>query len=206
MCIHMSMPSAARLPRAERRVQLIDAAATAFLERGYDNTSMEDVARQAGVSRLILYRIFDSKAALYRSVLETVLHAIAETFVGMESARVHEEGAANLILRAARRYPDAFRLLWRHSLAQPEFAEYGEIFQREAMFHAREILHGYIDDPTVLEWASQTAGSHLIDGICLWLDAGDPARDDQFAAMVNAGLRALADSWASVIDPAATVS
>lgn len=193
------MASRERLPRAERRAQLIDAAAAAFLEGGYDNTSMEDVAQRAGVSRLIVYRIFESKADLYRSVLQTVLLAIAESFVGLAPATVHEQGAANLILRAARRYPDAFRLLWRHSRAQPEFAEFGEVFHREAVFHAREILREYIDDPVVLEWASQTAGSHLIDGICLWLDSGDPARDETFAAMVNGGLRGLADSWSGVL-------
>ena len=57
-----SMADADALPRAARRAQLLEAAATAFLERGFDGTSMEDVAQEAGVSRLIVYRIFESKS------------------------------------------------------------------------------------------------------------------------------------------------
>ena len=61
-----------RLPRAERRAQLLTAAATAFVSGGFDGTSMEDVAEQAGVTRLIVYRIFATKEDLYRAVLESV--------------------------------------------------------------------------------------------------------------------------------------
>ena len=60
------------LPRAERRAQLLTAAATAFVRGGFDGTSMEDVAEQAGVTRLIVYRIFATKEDLYRAVLESV--------------------------------------------------------------------------------------------------------------------------------------
>src|SRR6185436_19787519 len=87
-CIHVSMAArlsrmtssetarvsavTRRLPRAERRAQLLTAAATAFVRAGFDGTSMEDVAEQAGVTRLIVYRIFATKEDLYRAVLESV--------------------------------------------------------------------------------------------------------------------------------------
>ncbi|MEO5723835.1 MAG: helix-turn-helix domain-containing protein, partial [Ilumatobacteraceae bacterium] len=58
-CIHMSMGSA-RLPRAQRREQIMVAAASAFVRTGFDATSMDDVARAAGITRLIVYRIFES--------------------------------------------------------------------------------------------------------------------------------------------------
>src|ERR1700753_3657268 len=57
------------LRRDERRAQLLRAAATAFLVGGYAGTSLDDVAAQAGVTRMIIYRHFDSKRDLYREVL-----------------------------------------------------------------------------------------------------------------------------------------
>src|SRR3954454_23986095 len=92
-CIHKSMPgdvstrthaslthSSRRLPRAQRRDQIVRAAATAFLTGGYDKTSMEDVARAAGVTRLIVYRIFESKELLYLAVLNAVVDEVAIGF------------------------------------------------------------------------------------------------------------------------------
>ena len=69
---------ATRLPRDERRAQLVRCAAAVFVRGGFDATSMDDVAREAGVTRLIVYRIFPSKEDLYRAVLDAVLIDTAE--------------------------------------------------------------------------------------------------------------------------------
>ena len=57
------------LPRAERRDVLLRAAARAFARAGFVHTSMEEIAAAAGITRLIIYRHFASKEALYRAVL-----------------------------------------------------------------------------------------------------------------------------------------
>ena len=189
------MPGTERLPRAERRAQLIGVAAGAFLQRGYDNTSMEDVAQAAGVSRLIVYRVFESKADLYRTVLGTVLYDLGQQFVGLDPADVHERGAAHIILPVARAHPDAFRLLWRNALREPEFASVARELRTYVTYYAREILQEFIADEALLDWAARSAGAHLIDGLCNWLDDGDPSRDDEFATMLTNGLRALATAW-----------
>ena len=107
-----------RLPRAARRAQLIEVAAGAFLERGFEATSMEDVAQAAGVSRLIVYRIFESKENLYRAVLRNVLIALGEQFAGIDLETIRLTGATHIVLPVARAQPDAFRLLARHALAR----------------------------------------------------------------------------------------
>ena len=48
------MAASTRLTRAARRAQLIESAAASFQERGYDKTSMDQIAQAAGVSRLIV--------------------------------------------------------------------------------------------------------------------------------------------------------
>jgi hypothetical protein len=144
-----------------------------------------------------VYRIFESKADLYASVLQTVLTDLGSQFEGLPPAQVHERGAVSIILPVARRHPDAFRLLWRHSAGQPDFAAYGDTFRRFSVFYAREILTEFVEDQMILEWAALSAGSQLIDGICLWLDIGDPDRDAVFEAMITAGVRGQARAWAT---------
>jgi len=189
------MPSRSRLPRHARQAQLLEAAAVAFLERGFDGTSMDDVAQQAGVTRLIVYRNFESKSDLYRSVLNAVLLDLATEFGAVALEEVRERGAAHLVVPVARRHPEAFRLLWRHASYEPDFAEQATFFRQQVTYYAHEMLAPYLGDEALLGWASLSAGSHLIDGICHWLDVGDPERDEEFADLMTRGLRALAAAW-----------
>jgi AcrR family transcriptional regulator len=59
-----------RLPAAERRARIEEAAARLFAEHGYAATTVEDIVREAGVSKPILYRHFESKQALHATLLE----------------------------------------------------------------------------------------------------------------------------------------
>ena len=183
------------MPRAARRVQLLDAAARAFLDRGFDGTSMEDVAHEGGVSRLIVYRIFDSKQELYRAVLEQVNRALAHEFVGVGLDEIRSRGAARIMLPVARAHPDAFRLLWRHAWHEPAFADQAREFRTYVAFYAGEMLRPFIADGLMLEWAARSAGAHLVEGICNWLDLGGQERDDEMATTLSTGLRALAAAW-----------
>ena len=189
------MAAPTRLPRVARRAQLIEAAASAFLGRGFEKTSMEDVAQAAGVSRLIVYRNFESKEDLYRAVLRQLLVEVGDAFSGLSFEDVAERGAATVMLPVARAHPDAFRLLWRDAWHQPSFADVAEEFRTYVTVYAGAILSTFIADELRLDWAARSAGAHLVDGICNWLDSGDPARDDELTAMLSAGLRGLAAAW-----------
>ncbi|MCT1866654.1 TetR/AcrR family transcriptional regulator [Dermabacter sp. p3-SID358] len=67
-----------RLPRAERRAQLLDVATSRFGERGYHPTSMDDIAEAAGVTKPVLYQHFDSKEDLYIAVIERIGEVLRE--------------------------------------------------------------------------------------------------------------------------------
>lgn len=58
-----------RLPRDERRGQLLIAASDLFVERGYHAAGMDEIAERAGVSKPVLYQHFSSKLELYLAVL-----------------------------------------------------------------------------------------------------------------------------------------
>jgi AcrR family transcriptional regulator len=80
-------PRGVRMPRDERRAQLLAAATDVFVNNGYHATVMDDIAERAGVSKPVLYQHFPGKLELYLALLERhtdelvrrVLAAIEET-------------------------------------------------------------------------------------------------------------------------------
>ncbi len=64
--------NAPRLSADERRQQILDVAIDQFGRAGYFGTSMNDIAEAAGVTKPVLYQHFDSKADLYRALLDEV--------------------------------------------------------------------------------------------------------------------------------------
>jgi AcrR family transcriptional regulator len=80
-------PRGVRMPRDERRAQLLAAATDIFVNNGYHATVMDDIAERAGVSKPVLYQHFPGKLELYLALLERhtdelarrVLAAIEET-------------------------------------------------------------------------------------------------------------------------------
>jgi AcrR family transcriptional regulator len=160
---------------------------------------MEDVARAAGVTRLIVYRIFETKEVLYRAVLEQVTGRLAQEFAEVTEAfdPARQRGrAARALLRVAREDPDAFRLLWVHAAHEPPFAGYFRQFRAVADAMADELIAPIIDDPVVRHWAAPTLVAHLYDGVIGWLDRGDEARDEDFVTFASVGARALVSAWA----------
>ncbi len=63
-------PRGVRLPRDERRAQLLAAATDIFVNNGYHATVMDDIAEHAGVSKPVLYQHFPGKLELYLALLE----------------------------------------------------------------------------------------------------------------------------------------
>jgi AcrR family transcriptional regulator len=69
----------ARLPAAERRAAVLDAALRVFGEGSYDGATTAEIARAAGVSEPILYRHFGSKRDLYCACLDEMWRRLQET-------------------------------------------------------------------------------------------------------------------------------
>ncbi len=63
-------PRAVRMPREERRAQLLDAATDVFTAKGYYAAAMDDIADAAGVSKPVLYQHFGSKLELYLDLVD----------------------------------------------------------------------------------------------------------------------------------------
>jgi AcrR family transcriptional regulator len=161
---------ARRLRRAERREQILTAATRAFARTGFAATSLDDVAAQAGITRVILYRHFDSKADLYRAVLDRACTRLAET-VGTGD---YGDDAIPALVRAAAADPGAFRLLFRHAAREPEFREQTDSLTAASAEVARRDLAAQIPAGPWLDWAAQLIPSVTIEAVIAWLDAGQP--------------------------------
>lgn len=62
--------------KTERRLQLIDAAMTAFGAKGYHGTQVADIVKEAGVARGTFYLYFDSKREIFDAVVETIYQRV----------------------------------------------------------------------------------------------------------------------------------
>ena len=69
---------AARMPRDQRRVQLLEAAMDVFTTKGYHAAAMDDIAEAAGVSKPVLYQHFSSKLDLYLALLDSSCDRLVE--------------------------------------------------------------------------------------------------------------------------------
>jgi AcrR family transcriptional regulator len=161
-----------RLPRVQRREQILAAATEAFAESGFAATSLEEIAAEAGVTRAILYRHFDSKTDLYQAVLDrmcTRLDAhVAEPVGGFTDASI--DG----LLEAAAESPAGFRLLFKHALREPEFSERIEKFRADITAAAFLQVSALVPDQALARWAAQLAPVVAIEAVIAWLDAGQP--------------------------------
>lgn len=173
-----------RLPRAERREQTLDAATRAFARAGFDATGLDEVASEAGISRVLLYRLFESKTDLYRAVLDRACTRLSDT-VGADDFTEHSIPA---LLRAAAQDPDGFRLLFRYAAREPQFREYTDSLATASTEVAHKHLAAVIPDPRWASWAAQLIPTATIEAVIAWLDAGKPDPDhaaDRVAAAVH---------------------
>jgi len=88
-------PRGGRLPRQERRVQLLDSALEVFVAQGYHAAAMDDIAERAGVSKPVLYQHFPGKLDLYLALLDASCDAVVDNCrVALESTHDNKQRVA----------------------------------------------------------------------------------------------------------------
>ena len=103
---------------AERREQLITIARGLFAQRGYEATSVEEIAARAEVSKPVVYEHFGGKEGLYAVVVDREVRALLDGVTGaLTAGRAHElvEQAALALLDYIENNSDGFRILVRDS-------------------------------------------------------------------------------------------
>jgi AcrR family transcriptional regulator len=178
-----------RLPAAERREQLLEAALAVFAADGFQSATMDAVAAGAGVTKPVLYQHFPSKRELFLQLLRDVgtrLTLIVNEATGRaDSPREQVELGFAAYFRFVADHSDEFRLL------------FGEGVRLDADF-AREVrsveagLALFIADLIEIEGLSDAARLMLAHGIIgmaeatgrHWLTTGKQGDVDALAARV----------------------
>jgi AcrR family transcriptional regulator len=107
----------ARLPRAERRRQLIDVSRGVFAARGFEAATLEEIAEQAGISRPILYSHFGDKQGIFEAVVNDeiarVQAVVTEAIANPGPPRDVLERGLRAFFRYVRENPDGHAVLTR---------------------------------------------------------------------------------------------
>jgi AcrR family transcriptional regulator len=121
----MSAPTRRRLTAEERRNGILDAALTAFSQKGYHATSLDDIAGVAGVSKALIYEHFASKQELHADLIarnaRELTQRVAGALSGVEVESTVERLAAGLeaFFAYVEERREAWRMLFRDA-ADPE--------------------------------------------------------------------------------------
>ena len=110
----------ARLPRDERRAQLLVAALEVFTAAGYHSAAMDEIADRANVSKPVLYQHFPSKLELYLAVLD--LHIDSLVFAIQKAIASNRENSSRVAATVEAYFGfidsegEAFRLLFESDM------------------------------------------------------------------------------------------
>ena len=192
----MSEPAYRRLQRDERRELLLARATELFAQKGYEGLSMSGLAREARISKALLYHYFPSKQRLFQAALEEgaeELRARTEPDPGRPPA---EQLATTLdaFLRWVQERPTAYV-----TLLQSGAAEVREIVAEVHETTASRILTGL---GTEGERPATRAAVHgwlgFLDAAILdWIAHGDLSREELHGMLLGAFAGALMASGAS---------
>jgi AcrR family transcriptional regulator len=176
---------------AERREQLIDVARTLFAERGFEGTSVEEVASRAEVSKPVVYEHFGGKEGLYAVVVDReVRHLLALMRSSLTSGRAREllEQAAFALLDYIEQSSDGFRILVRDSPIGSETGSFvsiiGDIASRVEHILAAEFQRRGFDEVNAPMYAQMLVGMVGTTGLW-WLDERRPDKSVVAAHLVN---------------------
>jgi AcrR family transcriptional regulator len=176
----------------ERREQLLDVGRSLFAERGFDGTSVEEIASRAGVSKPVVYEHFGGKEGLYAVVVDREVQRLLDTFntaLTGDSPRLLIEQATIAMLSYVEDQADGFRILVRES---PVGLEKGGGFATIISDIAGQVEYILAQQFKARGFETKLAPLYsqaLVGMVALtgqwWLDNRKPKRDEVAAHLVN---------------------
>ncbi|MDA0631993.1 TetR family transcriptional regulator [Nonomuraea sp. MCN248] len=180
-----------RMTGRERREQLISISRTLFAEKGFDGTSIEEIAATAQVSKPVVYEHFGGKEGVYAVVVDREMQrllAMITEALAASHALVKLERAALALLRYIEESSEGFRILVRDSHAASGTGTFASLIS-EIASQVEDVLAdefaGRDYDPKLAPmYAQMLVGMVALTGQW-WLDARKPAREEVAAHLVN---------------------
>ncbi|MEU9619960.1 TetR/AcrR family transcriptional regulator [Streptomyces sp. NPDC088251] len=180
-----------RMTGKERREQLLDIGRTLFADKGFEGTSVEEIASRAGVSKPVVYEHFGGKEGLYAVVVDREMRQLLDMVTGALTAghpRELLEQAAFALLDYIETYTDGFRILVRDSPVAQSTGTFASLIsdiatQVEDILGLEFKARGF--DPKLAPlYAQALVGMVALTGQW-WVNARKPKKAEVAAHLVN---------------------
>lgn len=186
-------PRGGRMPRRERRAQLLESALGVFVAQGYHAAAMDDIAERAGVSKPVLYQHFPGKLDLYLALLDvscdTIIDNCRRALASTQDNKQRVGATMEVFYEYVAQDTGAFRLVFESDLtSEPAVRAHVDRVTTECAALIAEVIH---DDTGLPDEASRLLAVSLVGmaqvSARFWLtEAGGITRED--AAALVAGL------------------
>ncbi|WP_344238953.1 TetR/AcrR family transcriptional regulator [Actinocorallia libanotica] len=181
-----------RMSGGERREQLLGVGRALFAERGFDGTSVEEIAAKAKVSKPVVYEHFGGKEGLYAVVvdreMDRLLKAVTDALTTDAGYRRKLELGALALLEYIEESTDGFRILVRDSHAGTGQGSYASLLS-EIAAQVEHLLGKELDQQGYDEGFAAMYAQMLVGMIAMtgqwWLETSRPRREDVAAHVVN---------------------
>jgi AcrR family transcriptional regulator len=187
-----------RMTGVERREQLLDVGRALFAEKGFEATSIEEIAARAGVSKPVVYEHFGGKEGLYAVVVDREMSDLLERLTAALSGghpRVLVEQAALALLTYIEEQTDGFRILSRDSPVAGATGTFSSLLSDIASqvehILSREFSSRGLSTKLAPMYAQMLVGMVALTGQW-WLEERKPKREEVAAHLVNLGWNGLA--------------
>ena len=180
-----------RMTGKERREQLLDIGRVLFAERGFDATSVEEIASKAGVSKPVVYEHFGGKEGLYAVVVDRevrrLLEMVTSALTGGHPRELLEQ-AALALLDYIDSNADGFRILVRDSPVASSTGTFAsmisDIASQVEHLLSREFEQRGFEATYAPMYSQMLVGMVALTGQW-WLDVRSPAKEEVAAQLVN---------------------
>jgi AcrR family transcriptional regulator len=177
---------------SQRRAQLLDVARRLFAEKGFETTSVEEIAARAEVSKPVVYEHFGGKEGIYAVVVDREVRALTDALSaaleGGGHPKVLLERTALALLGYIEDNEDGFRILVRDSPVAQATGTFSSLIgdvatQVEHLLAAQFKAQG-LDPHTAPMYSQMLVGMVALTGQW-WLDARSPGKSEVAAHLVN---------------------
>ncbi|RDT53747.1 TetR/AcrR family transcriptional regulator [Escherichia coli] len=136
-----------RVKSETKRQTILDVATKAFIELGFNNTSMSEIASRVGGSKSTLYNYFSSKEEIFSAVMETsAKREIADAFESLD----FKQNIEITLNKFGRQYLASIMrgnilAIWRMAVSESERSDIGQRFYTQGPQRGWKLVSDYLD-------------------------------------------------------------